>query len=272
MNPLPLLALALLAADPSQDDAAKADLDRLQGTWILVSAMRDGKPSTEDDVKRTTIVFTGDRFRFPKEADDATSRRGTIRIDPTKRPRQMDSTSPTGEISPGIYEIAGDDYKVCFAPPGKARPTEFASEPGSGSILQLWKRSKTDAAGADRDKLQGTWTMIVGEREGRKLTDQEVAGARLTVTGITYRYTLGGRTDAGTFRLDPSQTPKVIDVTPDSGKTTLGIYEIEGDTHKVCFAEHGRDRPTEFSTQPESGRSLYVMKRARPTAEAPKDE
>lgn len=142
MNSIALLALALLAADPARDDAAKADLNSLQGTWVLVSAVRDGKPSTEDDVKRTKIVFTGDRFQFPKEVDDATSQRGTIRVDPTKRPRQMDSTSPTGEVSQGIYEISGDDYKVCFAPPGKPRPTGFASEPGSGFLLQLWRRSK----------------------------------------------------------------------------------------------------------------------------------
>jgi len=42
----------------------------------------------------------------------------------------------------GIYELEPDSYKVCFAPAGKPRPTEFASTPGSGQILQLWKRQK----------------------------------------------------------------------------------------------------------------------------------
>jgi hypothetical protein len=44
----------------------------------------------------------------------------------------------------------------------------------------------------------------------------------------------------------------------------LGIYAIDGDTHKVCIAEPGRERPTEFSTQAESGRTLFIMKRAKP--------
>jgi uncharacterized protein (TIGR03067 family) len=122
---------------------------------------------------------------------------------------------------------------------------------------------------ADLRKFQGTWTMILGEREGRKLSEEEVANVRLTIAGSKYSYTLGGRTETGTLTLDPSRKPGEIDVTSDEGKAILGIYEIEGNTHKVCFAEPGRGRPTEFSTLPEGGRSLYVMRRVEPAAEAP---
>src|SRR5205823_3510866 len=107
------------------------------------SAMRDGKPLPEAEVKRSTIVFRGDRFQFPREAEYATSERGSIKIDPTTTPKRMDSTSPTGEVSLGIYEVEGDDYRVCFAPPGKERPTAFGSEPGSGYIFQVWKRARS---------------------------------------------------------------------------------------------------------------------------------
>ena len=47
------------------------------------------------------------------------------------------------------------------------------------------------------------------------------------------------------------------------GKTTLGIYEIDGDTLKTCSAEPGKDRPTEFSTNPGSGHFLRVFKKER---------
>ena len=40
----------------------------------------------------------------------------------------------------GIYQIDDKVYKVCFALPGKPRPTEFSSTPGSGYILQSWQR------------------------------------------------------------------------------------------------------------------------------------
>jgi hypothetical protein len=43
----------------------------------------------------------------------------------------------------GIYELHGDNYKVCFAPAGKPRPNELTSKPGNGYILQVWVRQKT---------------------------------------------------------------------------------------------------------------------------------
>ena len=132
----------LIAADKPPDPASKKDLDGLQGTWKLVSATQDGKALAQDKVKKTTIVFKDDTFRFPGSAEYATSRAGTIKIDATKTPRQMDAISPEKEVMLGIYELHGDNYKVCFAPAGKPRPNELTSKPGSGYILQVWARQK----------------------------------------------------------------------------------------------------------------------------------
>jgi uncharacterized protein (TIGR03067 family) len=118
----------------------KEDLEALQGTWSLVSAVQDGKALPDDEVKQTTIVIKGDTFRFPGLAQYATSREGTFKLDATKEPRQMDATSTTGEVMPGIYQLDGDRYKACFAPAGKARPADLTSTPGSGYILQVWER------------------------------------------------------------------------------------------------------------------------------------
>ena len=61
-------------------------------------------------------------------------------------PKWMDSKSSNdadkGVVMPGIYEIAGDDHRVCFSLPGKDRPKEFASKANSGIILQVWKRAE----------------------------------------------------------------------------------------------------------------------------------
>ncbi len=148
-----------LATDNSVDPASKKDLDGLQGTWKLVSAMRDGEALPKDKVKQTTIVIKDDTFVFPdlaeyatsKEgtiklfpdlAEYATSKEGTIKLDATKNPKQMDATSTEKEVMLGIYELDGDRYKVSFAPTGKPRPSELASKPGSGNLLQIWKRKK----------------------------------------------------------------------------------------------------------------------------------
>ena len=117
-----------------------ADLDKLQGTWNLVTAMKDGKVLPEDKVKQTTIVFKGNTFRFPGSAEYATSRSGTIKLDETTTPKQMDAISTDKEVMLGIYRLEENGYKVCFAPAGKPRPTEFSSTPENGYILQSWER------------------------------------------------------------------------------------------------------------------------------------
>jgi len=121
------------------------DLDAMQGTWALVSAMQDGNPLADDKVKQTTIVIKGDTFRFPGLAEDVTARAGTFTLDATKKPKEMDSTSSEKETMLGIYELEQDSYKVCFAPAGKPRPTEFASIRGSGQILQVWHRHEKES-------------------------------------------------------------------------------------------------------------------------------
>ena len=133
------LALSLPVNNIQAGD--QQDLEKFQGTWKLASATRDGK-ALADKVKQITIVFKGDTFRFPELAEYATSKEGTIKLDATKTPKQMDATSTGGEVMLGIYDLEGNRYKVCFAPVGKPRPSEFVSTPGSGYILQFWERPK----------------------------------------------------------------------------------------------------------------------------------
>jgi len=42
------------------------------------------------------------------------------------------------------------------------------------------------------------------------------------------------------------------------------IYELEGDTYKVCMALEGHPRPTEFVTRPGNGHVFEILKREKP--------
>jgi uncharacterized protein (TIGR03067 family) len=139
---LGLLLAACNRQAPAPATTQKTDLDRFQGTWYLVMAMQDGNALPQDKVKQTTIVFNGDTFRFPGSAEYATSKSGTIKLDETKTPKEMDAISAEKEVMLGIYALQENGYKVCFAPVGKPRPTAMTSAPGTGYILQAWQREK----------------------------------------------------------------------------------------------------------------------------------
>src|SRR5690242_9946149 len=66
-----------------------------------------------------------------------------------------------------------------------------------------------------------------------------------------YMDTVGGRVVAeGTSKVDPTQNPKTLDITPEraggKGKTALAIYKLEDDELTVCLAPPGQERPKEF--------------------------
>ena len=67
--------------------------------------------------------------------------------------------------------------------------------------------------------------------------------------------------------MDPTQKMKTVDVEiiqgEDKGKTLLAIYRVKGDKFTVCVANSGKERPTEFSTAADSGRSLMTYTRSK---------
>jgi uncharacterized protein (TIGR03067 family) len=136
------LTTALLAAADAKDDAVKKDMDALQGKWQLVSMQRDG--DAVDVSKDATRVITGDKYELTLRPGLAI--KGTYKIDPSARPKKMETTASNGPYKDqellGIYELSGDTLKICYAPPGKERPTEFKTKEDSGWILTVHKKTK----------------------------------------------------------------------------------------------------------------------------------
>ncbi|MCI0683901.1 MAG: TIGR03067 domain-containing protein, partial [Gemmataceae bacterium] len=102
-------------------------------------------------------------------------------------------------------------------------------------------------------KFQGTWTVELVEAEGKEVPIDLFKGMTVTFEGDKYTVKVDDRVvQAATQKLDPSKSPKTLDgkLAEGLGKGTviLGIYEISGDTLKVCFDPEGKKRPTEFKT------------------------
>jgi uncharacterized protein (TIGR03067 family) len=100
-------------------------------------------------VRKTVLITDHDTFRFPEDTGVGTAPLGRFTIDPTKTPKQVDSTSlggpNKGEVTLGIYEVIdANNKRACWAKPGGPRPTDFTSTPGSGRTLQYWRLISKD--------------------------------------------------------------------------------------------------------------------------------
>ncbi len=127
------------AVSASGEDAAKAELKKLEGTWQLVSAVKDGKETPEEVVKKIRVVIKGGKHSV-YFGDDVAVKEIPFSVDPTKNPKTTVDTLPDGKEIKGIYKLDEDTLTSCVAEAGKDRPSEFASKPGSGHTLRVFKR------------------------------------------------------------------------------------------------------------------------------------
>jgi uncharacterized protein (TIGR03067 family) len=117
-------------------------------------------------------------------------------------------------------------------------------------------------------KFQGAWTFESVETGGKEEPAAEFNGMTVTFEGGKYTVKKGDEViQVGTQKLDPSKSPKTIDVTVveglNKGAVMLGIYEIRGDRLKVCFDPEGKKRPTEFKSAAGAQTFVAVHKRVK---------
>jgi uncharacterized protein (TIGR03067 family) len=119
----------------------------------------------------------------------------------------------------------------------------------------------------DEERLQGTWSVVSGEKSGEKAPEDEIkdvtitfdAGGKVMVKGLK-----GNQEFEGSYKLNPSKKPREVDLTLNiAGKEEAlkGIYLLEKDSLKLCVAAPPGERPTEFATAAGSNSMLIVLKR-----------
>src|SRR5262249_23705398 len=116
------------------------ELLKLDGTWVVDSATRDGKPV--EDMMAGGMVFSGadSGDKLTLKGAKGEGQRLTYKMDPFQKPRIMAFTAEKNEtnaaLGQAICELDDDTLKVCLGPPDK-RPTEFTDK---GQTLIRLKR------------------------------------------------------------------------------------------------------------------------------------
>lgn len=150
MGRIPALVLLLAGLSPAWADEPKGDLAKLQGTW-------ETRLGPKKDLPLVWVVEGDKLVAHVTRADGSkVTTRCTLKLDEKARPRALDQTKirvdfggDVGELasdedSPAIYELNGDEWKLCLVPFGSPRPKAFVAGPES-DVLVMKRVSKPKA-------------------------------------------------------------------------------------------------------------------------------
>lgn len=124
-------------------EEAKKDMKALEGEWSMVSSMVNGMPLPEIFMTDMKLTFKDDEITAMLGPNRALNTK--YKLDPAKKPKEIDyqPRDPSkGKPQLGIYELEGDALKICYAVPGRERPSDFTAKMGSDRTFTSWKKNK----------------------------------------------------------------------------------------------------------------------------------
>ncbi len=129
------IALVCSAARVSAQDAS------IQGRWVVVDAEHNAKPMK--GLNGGVMTVTGSAFEIRTASGNVL--KGTLKLDATKKPAQMDLVHADGTVWEAVYEAAGDTFRMNYVEKGEKdpRPTGFkTSEKTEESLIVLQREKK----------------------------------------------------------------------------------------------------------------------------------
>jgi RNA polymerase sigma factor (sigma-70 family) len=115
---------------------------------------------------------------------------------------------------------------------------------------------------ADKDKVQGKWKITEAVLHGRSLPPARAAA--LLGDPVEFKGDKVTLPAEMTFTLDPSKSPKWIDMSSADGKGFVGVYALDGDKLTLHYAAPGSaDRPTELEFKQGVNTTRLVLERVK---------
>ena len=125
---------------------------------------------------------------------------------------------------------------------------------------------RADDKADDWKCLKGTWNVEKAVLRGQYATDT-FKSAVLTLEEGKYSVAFGGVDDKGTVVTDTAKKPKQMTITgtdgPNKGKTIPAIYELDGDTLKICYELEKKAPPADLEAKEGTSTLFIVYKRGK---------
>jgi uncharacterized protein (TIGR03067 family) len=117
-------------------------------------------------------------------------------------------------------------------------------------------------------ELEGAWSVTSAERNKNELPAERLKDLQATFRDGRFAFRQGDKTlTEGTLRVDPEKVPRTIDLTTidanGNDETALAIYDLTEDSLKICGAQPGETRPSEFAAMDGSGHTLTTFQRVK---------
>jgi uncharacterized protein (TIGR03067 family) len=125
---------------------------------------------------------------------------------------------------------------------------------------------KDDANKTDLRALQGTWKVEKMTRDGEEVPKDNAPKVLFIFVGNKVTIDMEGQPtkETATVVLGAARTPKTIDLVPPGKRPMVyGIYQVHGDTVKLCYRKDGADRPKEMASEKGSDVILAVLRRVK---------
>ncbi|MEM1069263.1 MAG: TIGR03067 domain-containing protein [Planctomycetota bacterium] len=206
-----------------------------------------------DDGEKEFTINAGEQKKLIVTIDDSSSK----------------LTTKDFEISRGdkiAFKIERINGEVIVRKDGDAFdrvPLDSDSIAAQESIQNAARFLGTVSSYSDHERLQGFWiatSRVVDGVTVQRNWERDSLTTQFFGHGIDWD--IGGDEDLGdgSYRLDPSQTPKHIDIRGEDGDITQGIYELDDESLRLCISNViGSTRPSSFESTADSKTTITTL-------------
>jgi uncharacterized protein (TIGR03067 family) len=120
----------------------------------------------------------------------------------------------------------------------------------------------------DPAKLVGTWTFVSGEKEGKKISTDNLKKGVIDLTKDVLTMKFGDEKFVIKYSVDATKSParikmEITEGPQGQGSKAEGIIALKGDQLQLCYPAMGGATPDTFMTKEGSGLHLFTLERKK---------